>query len=189
MIGEFTPNVAIFMMNPLADRVRQALRAVPDYPKPGIIFQDITPLLADAELMAGVVREMAAPYRDAGVSHILGIEARGFIFGSAIAVEMGAGFIPARKPGKLPWETVRETYQLEYGTDALEAHRDACIGGARVLVVDDILATGGTALAAGELVRRLGGDLVGWSFLLELGFLPGRKRLTGAPATSIITLN
>lgn len=177
------------MSSALASQVQQALRAVPDYPKPGIIFQDITPLLADAGLLARVVRGMAAPFSAHGVTHILGIEARGFIFGSAMAIEMGVGFIPARKPGKLPWETVRETYQLEYGTDALEAHRDACLGGARVLVVDDILATGGTAQAAGQLVRRLGGELVGWSFLLELGFLPGRSRLDGAPASAILTLN
>jgi len=177
------------MSGVLATQVQQALRVVPDYPKPGIMFQDITPLLADAGLLARVVKGMAAPFSTAGVTHILGIEARGFIFGSAMALEMGVGFIPARKPGKLPWETVRETYQLEYGTDALEAHRDACLGRARVLVVDDVLATGGTAQAAGQLVRRLGGELAGWSFLLELGFLPGRSRLTGAPASAILTLN
>jgi adenine phosphoribosyltransferase len=177
------------MSRPVAEQVREALRAIPDYPKPGIVFQDITPLLANAPLFTNVVRAMATPFAGSGVTHILGIEARGFIFGAAIAMEMGVGFIPARKPGKLPWETLRETYQLEYGTDALEAHRDACIGNARVLVVDDVLATGGTAQAAGELVRRLGGELVGWSFLLELGFLPGRSRLGGAPASSILTLN
>lgn len=172
----------------LSDRVKQALRAVPDYPKPGILFQDITPLLSDAKLFGDVITGLVAPFRSAGITHILGIEARGFIFGAAVAHEMKVGFIPARKPGKLPWETVKASYQLEYGTDSLEAHRDACLGNARVLVVDDVLATGGTARAAGELIRKLGGELAGWSFLLELGFLPGRDRLAGAPASTILTL-
>ena len=172
----------------LSERVRQALRAVPDFPKPGIMFQDITPVIGNARLFSDVILALAAPYRSAGVTQVLGIEARGFIFGAAVAHEMGVGFIPARKPGKLPWETVRESYQLEYGSDALEAHRDACAGAARLLVIDDVLATGGTAQAAGQLVHTLGGQLVGWSFLLELGFLSGRGRLAGAPASAILTL-
>jgi adenine phosphoribosyltransferase len=176
------------MSQDLAERVRRALRAVPDYPKSGILFQDITPLLGDAGLFADVVTGLGAPFRSSGVTHILGIEARGFIFGAAVAHLMGVGFIPARKPGKLPWETVQESYELEYGTDSLEAHSDACPASARVLVIDDVLATGGTARAAGALVRSLGGELAGWSFLLELGFLPGRERLAGAPAASILTL-
>ncbi|MEP6473978.1 MAG: adenine phosphoribosyltransferase [Gemmatimonadota bacterium] len=177
------------MTSDLATRVRHQLRAIPDYPKPGIVFQDITPILADGRLFGSIIAAMVDPYRNSGVTHILGIEARGFIFGAAAAHALGVGFIPARKPGKLPWERVQETYALEYGTDALEAHRDACSDGTRVLVVDDVLATGGTARAAGRLVRLLGGELVGWSFLLELGFLPGRAKLEGAPASAIVTLN
>jgi adenine phosphoribosyltransferase len=170
------------LMTPLPNRVLRALRAIPDYPKPGILFQDITPVLRDPKLLGEVVAEMAQPFRDAGVSHVLGIEARGFILGGAVATTLGAGFAPARKPGKLPWERASQSYNLEYGSDALEAHRDAVRAGDRVLVVDDVLATGGTARAAGELVRNLGADLVGWSFLLEIRGLGGRARLTGLPA-------
>lgn len=167
-------------MNPISDRVRQTLRAIPDYPKPGILFQDITPVLREGPLLQDVVAEMCRPFRDHGVTHVLGIEARGFILGGAVAAALGAGFVPARKPGKLPWERVAESYDLEYGSDALEAHRDAWSHGSRVLVVDDVLATGGTARAAGQLARGLGAELVGWSFLLEIGALQGRERLTGA---------
>ena len=177
------------MTSELSGRVQRALRAIPDYPKPGIIFQDITPVLADGRLFQDVISGLVDPFRGKGVTHILGIEARGFIFGAAAAQALGVGFIPARKPGKLPWERVQESYALEYGTDALEAHRDACPTGTRVLIVDDVLATGGTAEAAGNLVRKLGGELIGWSFLIELGFLPGRARLGGAPARALLTLN
>jgi len=168
------------MTTSVAERVRGALRAVPDYPKPGIIFQDITPVLHKAELLRDVVRALAEPYRGARVTHVVGIEARGFIFGAPVAIELGAGFIPLRKPGKLPWESVAEKYALEYGEDALHAHRDACAPGDRVLVVDDVLATGGTADAAGRLVRALGADLVGWSFLMEIGALCGREKLSNS---------
>jgi adenine phosphoribosyltransferase len=168
------------MTSSVAERVRRTLRAVPDYPKPGIVFQDITPVLHRAELFRDVVRALAEPYRGARVTHVVGIEARGFILGAPVAVELGAGFIPLRKPGKLPWESVAEKYALEYGEDALHAHRDACAAGDRVLVVDDVLATGGTADAAGRLVRTLGAELVGWSFLMEIGVLCGREKLTGA---------
>src|SRR5687768_8383686 len=167
-------------MIPISDRVRQTLRAIPDYPKPGILFQDITPVLRDGPLLREVVAEMCRPFRDRGVTHVLGIEARGFILGGAVAAAVGAGFVPARKPGKLPWERVTESYDLEYGTDSLEAHRDAWTEGSRVVVVDDVLATGGTARAAGQLARGLGAELVGWSFLLEIGALKGRERLEGA---------
>jgi adenine phosphoribosyltransferase len=167
-------------MTAVADRVRQSLRAIPDYPKPGILFQDITPVLRDGPLLRDVVAEMCRPFRDSGVTHVLGIEARGFILGGAVAAALGAGFVPARKPGKLPWERVTESYDLEYGTDSLEAHRDAWTQGSRVLVVDDVLATGGTARAAGQLARGLGAELVGWSFLLEIGALKGQQRLEGA---------
>ena len=165
-------------MNAVATQVGQTLRAIPDYPKPGILFQDITPVLRDGTLFRAVVAEMSRPFAAARVSHILGIEARGFILGGAVATYVGAGFVPARKPGKLPWERTTEAYDLEYGSDALEAHRDAVGPGDRVLVVDDVLATGGTARAAGQLVRSLGAELVGWSFLLEISALRGRERLT-----------
>jgi adenine phosphoribosyltransferase len=164
----------------LADQVQQTLRAIPDYPKPGILFQDITPVLRDGRLLGDVVSDMCRPFRRSAVTHVMGIEARGFILGGAVATALGAGFVPARKPGKLPWERAVESYDLEYGTDSLEAHRDALDGGSRVLVVDDVLATGGTARAAGQLARGLGAELVGWSFLLEIGGLMGRERLVGA---------
>lgn len=168
-------------MTSISDRVRRALRAIPDYPKPGILFQDITPVLGNGELLRDVVAEMCRPFANAAVTQVLGIEARGFILGGAVATALGAGFVPARKPGKLPWERVVEAYDLEYGSDSLEAHRDAWTQGSRVLVVDDVLATGGTAKAAGQLARGLGAELVGWSFLLEIDGLGGRSRLTGAP--------
>jgi adenine phosphoribosyltransferase len=167
-------------MSPLASRVRRALRAIPDYPKPGILFQDITPVLRDGALLGEVVAEMCRPFRNAGVTQVLGIEARGFILGGAMSIALGAGFVPARKPGKLPWERASESYDLEYGSDALEAHRDALRPGDRVLVADDVLATGGTARAAGQLAKNLGAELVGWSFLLEIAALKGRERLQGA---------
>jgi adenine phosphoribosyltransferase len=168
-------------MTAISDRVLRSLRAIPDYPKPGILFQDITPVLGNGQLFRDVVAEMCRPFTNAGVTQVLGIEARGFILGGAVATALGAGFVPARKPGKLPWERVTESYDLEYGSDSLEAHRDAWTQGSRVLVVDDVLATGGTARAAGQLARGLGAELVGWSFLLEINGLAGRSRLTGAP--------
>jgi adenine phosphoribosyltransferase len=164
----------------LGQRVRESLRAIPDYPKPGILFQDITPVLGDGGLFREVVAGMADPFRTREITHVLGIEARGFILGGAVAAELGAGFVPARKPGKLPWERVKQEYALEYGLDALEAHRDGVDGRARVLVVDDVLATGGTARAAGELARGLGARVEGWSFLLEIAALGGRGKLSGA---------
>lgn len=167
-------------MTSLATRVQATLRAIPDYPKAGILFQDITPVLRDGKLLKEVVSDMCSPFRGSGVTHVLGIEARGFILGGAVAAVLGAGFAPARKPGKLPWERATESYDLEYGSDALEAHRDALSPGDRVLVVDDVLATGGTARAAGQLTRSLGAELVGWSFLLEISALRGRERLHGA---------
>lgn len=174
-------------MNPVSTRVLRSLRAIPDYPKPGILFQDITPVLRDAQLLQAVVADMSGAFREAGVTHVLGIEARGFILGGAVATALGAGFAPARKPGKLPWERATESYELEYGSDSLEAHRDALNPGDRVLVVDDVLATGGTAQAAGQLARGLGAELVGWSFLLEIGDLRGRERLRGALCHTVTT--
>ncbi len=157
--------------------LRGTMRAIPDYPKPGILFQDITPVLGDARLFPEVVDAMALPYQGTGITHVLGIEARGFILGGAVAVKLAAGFVPARKPGKLPWRALRETYSLEYGTDSLDMHEDALPDGARVLIVDDVLATGGTAAAAVALVRQTGAALAGCSFLLEIGALAGRGRL------------
>ncbi len=176
------------MTDALADTVVRTLRSIPDYPKPGILFQDITPVLQHGPLLRQVVEAMAAPFSRGGITHVMGIEARGFILGGAVATALGAGFVPARKPGKLPWERVSETYALEYGTDALEAHRDALPAGARVLVVDDVLATGGTARAAGRLAHALGAQLAGWSFLLEIGFLDGRRQLDGAECRVLVAV-
>ena len=166
-------------VTPLARHVLATLRPIPNYPKPGIIFQDITPVLRDGPLFRTVIQAMAEPFRELGVTHVLGIEARGFILGGAVATSLGAGFVPARKPGKLPGERLAQPYDLEYGQDALECHRDGLPAPARVLVVDDVLATGGTARAAGQLARSLGADLVGWSFLLEIGGLGGLEKLHG----------
>jgi adenine phosphoribosyltransferase len=171
-------------MNPtmtLERRVRDALRPIEDYPKQGILFQDITPVLSDAALLRDVISAMAEPFASAGVTHVVGIEARGFILGGAVAITLGAGFVPVRKPGKRPWERVTEEYALEYGTDSLECHSDGLAAGSRVLVVDDVLATGGTAKAAGRLARKLGAELLGWSFLLEISILKGQGRLDGPP--------
>jgi adenine phosphoribosyltransferase len=169
----------------LTGPLRDALRVIPDYPKPGIQFQDITPMLQNGRLFRQVREELAAPFRDAGITHVVGIEARGFILAAPVAVTLGAGFIPLRKPGKLPWKTVRHEYELEYGMDSLEAHADACPPGANVLIVDDVLATGGTAAAAGALIRRLDGRVAGWSFLLAITGLNGRARL-GAGVVHIV---
>ena len=174
------------MTESLADRIRRTLRAIPDHPKPGIIFQDITPVLHDGSLFRAVIGGLADPFRQSGVTHVVGIEARGFMFGAPVAVELGAGFIPLRKPGKLPWERVRESYALEYGEDSLEAHRDACQPGDRVLIVDDVLATGGTANAAAQLVGGTGAAVVGFSFLIELDFLSGRERLKGRRVEALL---
>ena len=164
----------------LGGRIRGALRPVQDYPKPGIVFQDITPVLADAALLHEVVESMARPFVGVGVTHVVGIEARGFILGGAVATELRTGFVPVRKPGKLPWDRVSEEYALEYGTDALECHSDGLGPGRRVLIVDDVLATGGTAEAAARLARKLGSEVAGWTFLLDIPVLKGRERLTGA---------
>jgi adenine phosphoribosyltransferase len=164
----------------LEQRIRDALRPIKDYPKPGIVFQDITPLLADPVLLRDTIAAMAQPFAGRGVTHVVGIEARGFILGGAVATILEAGFVPVRKPGKLPWERVKEEYALEYGTDVLECHSDGLTQGSRALIVDDVLATGGTAQAAGRLSRKLGAELLGWSFLLEISFLKGRERLEGA---------
>ena len=163
------------LMQRLEERVRAAVRDVPDFPKPGIVFKDITPLLLDAALFREVTDAMADWARAADVTHIVGIESRGFIFGAPVAQALGAGFVPMRKPGKLPGVTVSERYALEYGTDTLEVHADAFTGSRGVMIVDDVLATGGTAAAACRLVARAGGAVVLCGFLMELGFLDGRS--------------
>jgi adenine phosphoribosyltransferase len=168
------------------DHLKEKIRHVPDFPKPGILFYDITTLLADATGFREVVEALSAPYRDTGIEQVIGIESRGFILGSAVADRLGAGFVPIRKPGKLPSTTVRETYALEYGTDCLEVHQDAVKAGQPVLLIDDVLATGGTARAASNLIRRLGGDLRGVAFLIELDFLQGRAKLNGEQVFSVL---
>jgi adenine phosphoribosyltransferase len=165
-----------------------AIRDVPNYPRPGIIFKDITPLWADPALFESAVKAMSDPFRGAGIEKVIGIESRGFIFGAAVAMALAAGFVPARKPGKLPRERRRVDYALEYGHDALEIHQDALSPGERCLLVDDVLATGGTAGAAVELVRAGGGRLVGVSFFLELSFLNGRLRLPGEKIESVLVV-
>jgi adenine phosphoribosyltransferase len=164
--------------------LRSHIRDVPDFPKPGIVFKDIMPLLADPEALRRVVHELAAFARPLRPDVILGAEARGFIFGAALAYELGCGFAAARKPGKLPHTTVSATYALEYGTDTLELHADALGSGSRVLVHDDLLATGGTAKAKVELVEELGGQVVGAAFVIELAFLHGRACSPTCPCTA-----
>ncbi len=153
------------------------VRDVPDWPKPGIVFKDITPLLADHVTFSAAVEALTAPYRGAGLDTVAGIEARGFVLGAPVALALGAGFVPVRKKGKLPGSTVEVSYDLEYGSATLEVTADAFPPGAKVLVVDDVLATGGTAVATVDLVRRCGAEVVGVSVLMELGFLDGRKAL------------
>lgn len=168
------------------DALRQAIRDVPDFPKPGIVFKDITPLLGDARLLRRTVDLMAVLCGEYMADKVASIESRGFIVGSLLAERLNCGFVPVRKPGKLPAETLNATYELEYGTDTVEVHKDAVRPGERVLVVDDVIATGGTARAAGELVERLGGEVVAYAFLLELDFLKGRERLGDKTILSLI---
>ena len=168
--------------------LRDYIRDVPDFPSPGILFRDITPLLASPEAFHQAVVAMAQPFRENPPEKVLGIEARGFMFGSAIARELGVGFVPVRKPGKLPRETFRVSYGLEYGKDSLEIHADACRPGERVLIADDVLATGGTAQAAGELADRLGAQVAGMTFFIELEALKGRSRLSSRHLHSVLIL-
>ena len=159
--------------------IARRIRDVPDFPKPGIVFKDITPLLLDPVAFRGAVELMTAPFRGARISRVVSIESRGFLLGAPVALGLEAGLVPMRKPGKLPAERGRVEYALEYGTDALEMHTDAVAAEDRVLIVDDVLATGGTAAAAARLVRTRGADVVGFTFLIELDFLKGRARLQG----------
>jgi len=163
------------------------IRDVPDFPQKGIIFKDITTLLQDGKAFRLALKRMLKKYLDAKIDKVVGIEARGFIFGGVLAYKLGCGFVPARKPGKLPYRTIREEYTLEYGTNSLEVHEDSIKPGERVLIVDDLLATGGTALAAARLAEKLGGEVAGIEFLIELGFLHGRDKLAKYPVNSLIT--
>ena len=164
-----------------------AIRNVPDFPQPGIQFKDITPVLGDARLFAGAINLMAARHADAGIDACVGIDARGFIFAAAAAKQLGTGFVPVRKKGKLPWKTHEESYSLEYGEATVAIHQDALRPGARVLLLDDLLATGGTAAAAVSLLKKIGAEIVEIGFLIELGFLNGREKMNGAPINSLIT--
>ncbi|HEY2066005.1 MAG TPA: adenine phosphoribosyltransferase [Gemmatimonadaceae bacterium] len=163
----------------LTSRLARAIRDVPDFPKPGILFKDITPALADARLLADISTAMATPWMGEGITHVAGIESRGFILAAPVALRLSAGFVPIRKPGKLPWNAAGRDYALEYGTDRLEMHVDACTPGSRVLLVDDVLATGGTAAAAAALIEDVGATVAGCSFLLSIGALRGAERLRG----------
>ena len=166
--------------------LKQHIRSVPDFPKPGILFYDITTLLRDPHGFRTTIDMLSAPYRNQGIDLVVGIESRGFILGAAVAERLGAGFIPARKPGKLPAKALKEHFDLEYGRDALELHEDAIETGQRVLIVDDVLATGGTAAATVRLVRKSGADLHGLAFLIELLFLDGKQQIAGEKVFSVL---
>ncbi len=174
------------MNSMVIDELRKAIRDVPDFPKKGIIFKDITTLIARGDLFSKAIDVLAEKYKDQGIELIACIDARGFIFGGALAYKLGVGVIPIRKKGKLPYKTKTATYELEYGTDSLEIHEDAIKQGEKVLLVDDLLATGGTAKATAELIQSLGGSLVGIAFLIELEFLKGRDKLKDLDIFSLI---
>jgi adenine phosphoribosyltransferase len=173
-------------MGELDADVRKAIRDIPDFPRPGIMFKDITPLLADPGLFQRVTAAMAEPFQGAGVTHVVAIESRGFLLGAPVAQALNAGLIPVRKAGKLPGRTASVEYALEYGTDRLEIHADACDQAAKVLIVDDVLATGGTAKATADLVRGRGAMVAGFSFLMVLSFLGGTTRLEGAAVRRVV---
>jgi adenine phosphoribosyltransferase len=171
------------------DRLRALIRDVPDFPQKGIVFKDITPLLADEVAFSSVIDMVVVHFGRGNVDKVVGIEARGFILASPVAYHFGAGFVPVRKAGKLPWDSESEQYELEYGTETLEIHKDAFKPGERVLIVDDVLATGGTARATAKLVERLGGTVVGIACLIELGFLHGRKAIEDYDFFALITFD
>lgn len=176
-------------MTTLDQQLRDAIRDVPDFPKPGILFKDITTLLADPTLFSATVDAFAEQWAGAGVDVVVGMESRGFLFGAPLAMKLSAAFAPARKPGKLPYDKISTSYELEYGTNTLELHTDAIKPGDKVLVIDDLLATGGTAKATVDLCRQLGGTVVGCGFVVELGFLPGRAALDGIDVFSLVTFD
>ena len=175
-------------MTPDPTWLLERVRDVPDFPEPGIVFKDLTPLMADVDAFRFSVDAIADHAAGLTVDKVVGIEARGFLWAAPVAYRIGAGFVPVRKPGKLPWRTVSETYALEYGTDSLEAHADAIAPGDSVLIVDDVLATGGTAAATAHLVEHLGGNIAGLAFVIELGFLQGRGKLADHDILSLITV-
>ncbi len=166
--------------------LKRFIRDVPDFPKKGILFKDITPLVGNPAALREAADAMAAPFRGRGVELVAGVESRGFIFATLVAERLGAGLVPVRKPGKLPWKTLRQDYDLEYGSASVEVHTDALRPGQKVLIADDLLATGGTVGAACELVRKLGGQIVGAAFVIELAFLGGREKLAGLEVHSLI---
>ena len=174
------------MAGNLEEILRARVRDIPDFPKAGIVFKDITPLLADEVAFSSVIDEIVVSFGRGTIDKVVGIEARGFIVASPVAYHFGAGFVPVRKHGKLPWHTRSETYELEYGEETLEIHQDAIAPGERVAIVDDVLATGGTALATARLVEALGGKIHGMAFVIELGFLNGRDRLEGYDVLSLV---
>jgi adenine phosphoribosyltransferase len=169
------------------ESLKKKIREIPDFPKPGILFYDITTLLRDGEAFREAVRTFVERYRDRDISAVVGIEARGFIFAAAVAHELGVGFIPVRKPGKLPYKTIRKSYSLEYGTDTVEMHEDAIRPGDRIVLIDDLIATGGTARAVADLIHECGGELVEIGFVIELDFLKGREQLKDYPVFSMLT--
>jgi adenine phosphoribosyltransferase len=168
--------------------LRSLIRDVPDFPQPGIVFKDITPLLGDAAAFDRALEAMAAPWRSQRVTHVVGVESRGFILGAPVAARLGAGFVPVRKPGKLPWTTVSREYSLEYGSGSLEAHADAVGPGDRVVVIDDVLATGGTGAATIALTAGLGAEVLGFGVLIELAYLDGRSKIT-VPLEAVIRVD
>ncbi len=167
--------------------LKDHIRDIPDFPEPGVVFKDITPLLAYGPALAECVDFLASSFAERSVDKVVGVEARGFILAAPVAVRLGAGFVPVRKPGKLPWRVRTETYQLEYGTDSLEVHEDALNAGERALIIDDVLATGGTAAAAARLVDHLGAEAVGFGCIIELSFLAGRDRLGDLQTVSMLS--
>lgn len=168
------------------NRLESLIRNIPDFPEEGVVFKDITPVLADPEAFHSLIDAMSEPFANQGISKVAGIEARGFTLATPVADRIGAGFIPLRKPGKLPYETVKEEYELEYGIDALEIHTDAVFEGEKVLLVDDVIATGGTAQAAIQLLRHVGAEVVGFSVFIELVFLGGANRVDGVPINALL---
>lgn len=168
------------------DDIKKAIRDIPDFPQKGIIFKDITPILGDSALFNATIEMFSERHLESGIDKVAAVDARGFIFGAAVALKLGAGFVPIRKKGKLPYETIERSYELEYGSATLAAHVDAVSAGEKVLIVDDLLATGGTAAASAELVTALGGKIVEFMFLIELGFLSGRDKLKDFPVFSAI---
>lgn len=169
-----------------ASWVKDHVRAIKDYPQPGVIYRDITPLLGNPAAFGRAVDDLVTKFHDVAIDRVIGVESRGFILAAPVAYRLRAGFVPVRKAGKLPWAVAREEYELEYGTDKLEIHRDAIHPDERVLVVDDVLATGGTAAATARLIDTLGGNIVGFGFLIELGFLSGRHRLGESRIESLV---